>query len=107
MQIPLERIPGSDLQAIQQLVSRFEPYPSARVHLYQESGRTFHPKIYLFDHAENEKALLIIGSSNWSYGGLAANVEGNILLYLSLGIEEERGIYDRLVHCFESYWTES
>ena len=98
---------GSDLQAIGQLVSRFEPYPTAMVHLYHELGRTFHPKIYLFDHAANEKALLIVGSSNWSYGGLAGNVEGNLLLHLSLEIEEDRGIYDRMVHCFDNYWTES
>ena len=97
---------GSDLQAIEQLVRRFEPYPNARIHLYHEGGRTFHPKIYLFDHTSSEKALLIVGSSNWSYGGLAGNVEANILLYLSLNIEEERGIYDRLVHCFADYWTE-
>jgi HKD family nuclease len=98
---------GSDLQAIEQLVSRFEPYPNATVHLYHESSRTFHPKIYLFDQDENEKALLVIGSSNWSYGGLADNVEGNILLHLSLDIGEDRGIYDRLVYSFENYWTES
>ena len=98
---------GSDFQAIEQLVSRFEPYPNAMVHLYHESGRTFHPKIYLFDHEETEEALLIVGSSNWSYGGLAGNVEGNVLLHLSLDVGEERGLYDRLVYCFENYWTES
>ena len=97
---------GSDLQAVEQLVSQFEPYPNVKICLYHESGRTFHPKIYLFDDEANEKALLIIGSSNWSYGGLATNIEGNILLHLSLDIGEERTIYDRLVHCFADYWTE-
>ena len=98
---------GSDLQAIEQLVNQFESHPNARIHLYHESGRTFHPKIYLFDNETDQQALLIIGSSNWSYGGLAGNVEGNILLYLSLNIEEERTIYDQLVYCFVNYWTES
>ncbi len=94
---------GSDFQAIEQLVSRLEPYPNATIHLYHESGRTFHPKIYLLDHAANEKALMVVGSSNWSYGGLAGNIEANILIHLSLNIEEEREIYDRLSYCFANY----
>ena len=98
---------GSDFQAIEQLVSRLEPYPNATIHLYHESGRTFHPKIYLLDHAANEKALMVVGSSNWSYGGLAGNIEANILIHLSLNIKEEREIYDRLSYCFANYWTES
>ena len=98
--------PGSDLQAIKELFTRFDPYKNATIHVYHESGRTFHPKIYLFDNQECEKALLIIGSSNWSRGGLATNVEGNILLHLELDIEEERDIYDRLEYCFANYWTE-
>ena len=98
---------GTDLQAIEQLVDRFEAYPNAQIHLYHESGRTFHPKIYLFDNETEQQALLIFGSSNWSYGGLAGNVEASILLRLSLNIEEEREIYDRLVYCFANYWTES
>lgn len=97
---------GSDFQAVEQLISQLEPYSNASVHLYHESGRTFHPKIYLFDDEENERALLIIGSSNWSYGGLANNIESNILLYLNLDIKVEREIYDRLEYCFTNYWTE-
>jgi HKD family nuclease len=98
---------GSDLQAIEILVSRLEPYPNATIHLYHESGRTFHPKIYLLDHEANGEALIIVGSSNWSYGGLADNIEANILIYLSLNVEDEREIYDRLEYCFANYWTES
>ena len=98
---------GTDLQAIEQLVSRFESHPNVKIHLYHESGRTFHPKIYLFDHETDQRALIIVGSSNWSYGGLAGNVEGSILLHLNLTVEEERIIYDRLVYCFVNYWTES
>ena len=97
---------GSDLQALEQLVNRFDPYPNAKIHLYHERGRTFHPKIYLFDNQTHQKALLIVGSSNWSYGGLANNVESNMLLDLNLTIEDERAIYDRLAYCFEHYWTE-
>ena len=98
---------GSDLQAIEQLVNRLEPYPNAVIHLYHEIGRTFHPKIYLLDHEANEEALIIVGSSNWSKGGLADNIEANILIYLSLSVEEERELYDRLEYCFANYWTES
>jgi len=98
---------GSDLQAIEQLVGRLEPYPNATVYLYHESGRTFHPKIYLLDHEVNEEALIIVGSSNWSYGGLADNIEANILISLSLNVEDERELYGRLEYCFTNYWTES
>ena len=98
---------GSDLQAIEQLVIQLEPYPNATIHLYHESGRTFHPKIYLLDNKANEEALLIVGSSNWSYGGLAGNIEANTLIHLSLDIEDEKEIYDRISYCFANYWTES
>lgn len=98
---------GTDLQAVQQLVDRLAAFPKAEVHLYHESGRTFHPKIYLFDQEQAQRALLILGSSNWSHGGLADNVEANVILHLQLDIADERAIYDRLEHCFKSYWTEA
>ncbi len=98
---------GSDLQAIEQLVIQLEPYPNATIHLYHESGRTFHPKIYLFDNKTNEEALIAVGSSNWSYGGLAGNIEANILIHLSLDLEDDREIYNRIAYCFANYWTES
>lgn len=98
---------GTDLQAIQQLVEQLKPFPQAEVHLYREGGRTFHPKIYLFDQEDDQRALLILGSSNWSRGGLADNVEASVLLHLQLEIDEERAIYRRLTHCFEDYWTEA
>lgn len=99
--------PGTDLQAVEQLVSAFEPFPNAHVYLYRETGRTFHPKIYLFDHVQDQTALLIIGSSNWSYGGLAGNIENNLFLNLDLNVEEQRDIYDKVAFYFANYWTES
>ena len=98
---------GTDRRAIEELVTEFDPFPNARVNLYHEEGRTFHPKIYLFDHETDQRALLILGSSNWSYGGLADNVESSVILHLNLSAEEDRCIFDRLDFCFENYWSES
>ncbi|MFW9973207.1 MAG: hypothetical protein ACFFDF_23690, partial [Candidatus Odinarchaeota archaeon] len=41
-------------------------------------------KLYLFSNEEKSRALLILGSSNWSKGGLVTNVEANILVNFDL-----------------------
>src|SRR5690349_17951107 len=41
---------GSEYKAIQTLVDAFKALPSARVFLYHERSRTFHPKVYLFSN---------------------------------------------------------
>lgn len=97
---------GTDLQAIGVLVERLKSSPTAEIHLYHEKGRTFHPKIYLFDNEAVEKALVVVGSSNWSYGGLAGNVEADLVLHLDLDNTEERAVFDRLDFAFKTYWTE-
>jgi len=60
---------------------RFERPPSAaRVYLHPDaSGKAvFHPKVYLFESSEGATAL--VGSSNLTAGGLAGNVEANLLI---------------------------
>jgi HKD family nuclease len=67
----------TDLTAIE----RFDRPPSAaRIYLSsQPSGRaTFHPKVYLIESKHN--AVAIVGSSNFTGGGLVDNLEANILL---------------------------
>lgn len=95
---------GSDYAAIEGVLKALDPHPTARVFLYREPARTFHPKLFFFEG--KDRALLIIGSSNWSYGGLAGNVEANLAVRLDLKDEEHRawcGVIDAL---FSQYWSE-
>jgi HKD family nuclease len=96
---------GSDYEAIKVLTERLDKYPSARVYLYHETGRTFHPKVFLFENLGSRMALLVLGSSNWSRGGLFENVEIVVLLELDLADEAHKEIYDKIDRCFELYWT--
>lgn len=98
---------GSDYEAIKELLERLQEHEGARVHLYHERGRTFHPKLYLFADEQQERALLAIGSSNWSEGGLLSNVEANVLIELDLSDSEHKACFDQIVSYFEQYWTEA
>lgn len=93
---------GSDYDAIKTLLDELSRFPSVRVSLYNEAVRTFHPKLYLF--ASDTVALLIIGSSNWSLGGLERNVEANVLLHLDFTDAEQTAAYNDAVAVFETYW---
>ena len=96
---------GSDYEAIEELLSSLDPQ-SAHVYLYHERGHTFHPKVYLFDNCQEQRALLIVGSSNWGEGGLVRNVEANIGVHLDLSNESQAATYNRVAECFEMYWSE-
>jgi hypothetical protein len=52
------------------------------VHVYQDSGRTFHPKVYAIEGPEH--ATFIIGSGNLTKGGLFTNYEAACLVDLDL-----------------------
>ena len=97
---------GSDLEAIKQLVDAVGSSPDAQFFLYHEAGRTFHPKVYLFDRASENSALLIVGSSNWTRGGHFENVEVCALLDLDLKREDHSQIYQKISHHFENHWRE-
>lgn len=56
-----------------------------RVYVYHtHQFQTFHPKLYLFDTGESppSEAILLVGSSNLTGGGLFQNIEGNYTLHL-------------------------
>lgn len=95
---------ATDYETVEGLLDHLEAIPSASVHLYREPGRTFHPKIYLF--ANEESALLIVGSSNWGEGGLVTNIEANVVLRMNLQDDETRQQYECLVGYFQRFWTE-
>ncbi|MBI3416720.1 MAG: hypothetical protein HY043_15620 [Verrucomicrobia bacterium] len=95
---------GSDYEAIEALLKELSGYPSVKLYLYNEPTRTFHPKLYLFANAS--EAALIIGSSNWTQGGLQRNVEVNVVLRLDLNDAEQKATYDRTVEFYQTYWRE-
>jgi HKD family nuclease len=97
---------GSDYEAVRLLLSEYHGSPNVRLFLYHEKGRTFHPKTYLFSDEHETRALVIVGSSNWSDGGLVANVETNVLIWLDLSAEDHRRCYESLVHHFVAFWRE-
>jgi len=97
---------GSEYQAIKTIVDALAKEPSVRIFLYHENGRTFHPKVYMFSTSVEERALLIIGSSNWSTGGFWENIEVNVLIHLELNREDHGRCYQHLLSCFENYWSD-
>ena len=74
---------------------------SRRVFVYHKHHlQTFHPKVYLFDDGQcpPSNALLLVGSSNLTGGGLYQNIEGNLALPLRPDDhEDDRATYDSVV----------
>lgn len=96
---------GTELAAVHKLLSVLEKQPKARLFLYHEHGRTFHPKMYVF--SGDGRALVIIGSSNWTKGGLSENVEANVAVHLDLSDSGHKAAFDELIAIFEEYWSEA
>ncbi|RJQ32226.1 MAG: hypothetical protein C4562_04130 [Actinobacteria bacterium] len=97
---------GSDYEALKYILEKFNDYGNIQFHLYHESGRTFHPKIFLYANEEEKKALLIVGSSNWSQGGLLDNVEANVLIHLNLEEGSHLNLFNEMLSYFNSFWME-
>lgn len=98
---------GSELSAVETLLETLKPYPAAKLFLYHEARRTFHPKMYVFSHEKENRALAIVGSTNWTEGGLSENVEANVLVRFDLTQKDHRICFDEVVETLERYWTES
>lgn len=98
---------ASESAAVERLLLEFERFPDFRVYLYHEKGRTFHPKLFLFSNVAAKKALLIVGSSNWSEGGFVNNVEVSVSLELNLKNAEHAKCYDELATTIKEYWQEA
>lgn len=98
---------GSEYEAVETLLTTFSRESEFQVYLYHEQGRTFHPKVYLLANESEDRALVIVGSSNWSHGGFVDNVEANVLVWLDLTEQDHRACYDRFAELFDRYWKES
>lgn len=96
--------PGTELEAIRVLVDKLASQTTARIFLYHERGRTFHPKVYLLADEARGRALLIVGSSNWTSGGMFTNIEANVVVHLDLNNPQHRVCYEQVRNCFTSYW---
>ena len=74
---------------------------SRKVFVYHKHHlQTFHPKVYLMDDGPSppSDALLLVGSSNLTGGGLYQNIEGNLALGLRpADNEKDRATYDSVV----------
>ena len=97
---------GSEYLAVETLLETLGKQEGVTICLYHEKGRTFHPKLYLFSNEEGKKALVIVGSSNWSEGGFIQNVEADLLARLDLTNQEQMACYQKIVDCFDKYWSQ-
>jgi phosphatidylserine/phosphatidylglycerophosphate/cardiolipin synthase-like enzyme len=97
---------GSDYEALQTILAKFNDYPNINIYLYHEKNRTFHPKIYMFSNEEAQRALLIVGSSNWSMGGFVDNIEVNVGVKLNLNEPDHLACYNKMNAHINDYWQE-
>jgi hypothetical protein len=68
-----------------------ELFDETRV-FHDETGRTFHPKIYI--SSGEESAELLIGSNNMTAGGLFYNYEAALAARLDLSESDDKRLYD-------------
>ncbi|KRC80220.1 phospholipase D family protein [Sphingomonas sp. Root241] len=76
-------------------VDSLRKVPNAYV--FKQSGACFHPKIYLFVTGQNAEA--IVGSANFTSGGLGSNVEA----CLHLSCDAGEAVISELLATLESY----
>jgi len=72
---------------------------SDEVLVFHDSGRTFHPKVYLAEGGDH--ALLLVGSHNLTAGGIAWNYEAGLWCRLDLTQRADRQIRDDVVAYYE------
>lgn len=72
---------GSSREGLQELLSTLKGRGEVWVY-HNENGSTFHPKVFLLKN--RQRALVVIGSSNLTEGGLFTNYEAGIELQLDL-----------------------
>lgn len=94
---------GTDFHLTQlELLDRLSNPPNALCKAYvlppERQREFFHPKLYLFKRDESITA--IVGSSNFSKGGLSRNAEANIKI---IGLQSDP-ILRNISHFFNRYW---
>lgn len=90
---------GTDFSATQlELVNKLVDVPNTYV--VQKTPGCFHPKIYYFETDKNASA--IVGSSNFTKGGIIKNIEANVFLEGNLGEKVFQQIREQL-QSYEEY----
>ncbi len=92
---------GTSLQALNKLL---EIVDETYIFHNNKLVSTFHPKIYAFVK-EKEKAIIIIGSSNLTEGGLYTNYETNSYTDLNLLQREDQRTFFKFKSIFQGYCT--
>lgn len=82
---------GIDLQGTSRegLEDLIQSVPNGQVWLFHNNNpsSTFHPKLYLFRN--NAEGLIVVGSGNWTQGGLFTNYEATAAILLSSAVSED------------------
>jgi len=80
-------------QALWKLYEFTQRYASARMYCHADLGPSvvYHPKLYVLK--EGEEAIIIVGSSNLTEGGLERNLEVNVLIRASVREEIVSDVY--------------
>lgn len=65
----------------------------------------FHPKVYLA--ASSEYGQLIVGSANFTPGGLFKNIEASLVTHLDLSIKSDKDLIDNIFASFEEMRNQS
>jgi HKD family nuclease len=98
----LELLAGTDFFLTElELLRRLEKRPSTKCRIFHTvgKGRVFHPKLYVLDKGESR--VVYVGSSNFTKGGLANNIEANVRLEGPVGTRE----IDDATALFEALFT--
>jgi HKD family nuclease len=64
--------------------------------LHDRAAGTFHPKLYMV--SGEEASVIVIGSSNLTWGGFVANYEAGVCLELDLKQDADREIHEEVAH---------
>jgi hypothetical protein len=72
---------------------------STAAYVFCNPAATFHPKVYLFE-VPDRQAVVFVGSSNLTVGGLYTNYEANLGLEFDLTLPADRQTYGQILSIF-------
>ena len=72
---------------------------STKSYVFHNPASTFHPKFYAFE-IPGRRATVLVGSSNFTVGGLYTNYESNLMIDLDLTESDDRKEYQKILDVF-------
>lgn len=93
---------GTTREALELLLEALSKSESAIRVFHNENQSTFHTKLYLF-YGESDRAILAVGSSNLTEGGLYTNYEVDLLAELNLQHEEDKSLFEQAKSILKGY----